>query len=177
MMKIVFVIAFLLIVNCGIAQSYTLTKKSKIEKRLEKYLNENKRTYNKVDTMDMLIYIINDSLSLPYGYLFYFNYDGVCLVQEDLYNCDSCRDVAFQNRLNSKSPQWHQLSTGGYKTKFPYSNLITTVDKANGIAAIRYAFKGWNEEYINFLKKFEKDKYQKMISLYSLELLTNSVSK
>jgi len=176
-MKIVFVIAFLLINNCGNAQSYTLTKKNKIEKGIEKYLDENKRIYKKADTMNMLIYVINDSLSLPYGYLFYLNDNGTCLVQEDLYNCDSCRDVAFKNRVNSKSPQWHQLSTGVYKTKFPYYNLITTIDKGNGISAIRYAFKGWNDEYINFLKKFENEKYQKIINLYSLELLTNSVNK
>ncbi|MFM2327379.1 MAG: hypothetical protein RIR31_1581 [Bacteroidota bacterium] len=173
-MKIVFVIALLLIVNCGNAQSYTLDKKSKIEKNIEKYLDENKRIYKKTDTMDVLIYIINDSLSLPYGYLFYFNYKGLCLVQEDLYNCDSCRDVAFQNRVNSRSPKWHKLSTGDYKTKFPYGNLITTVDKANGISAIRYAFKGWKEEYVSFFKKFEKDKYQTIINLYIKELVANS---
>jgi hypothetical protein len=173
-MKIVFVIALLLIVNCGIAQGYTLSKKSKIEKSFQKYLNDNKRAYKKIDTLNMLIYIINDTVKLPYGFLFYLGNNGTCYVQEDLFSCDSCRNVAFQQQLNAKHPKFHKLSGDGYKTKFPYSCLITTFEKQNEVSAIRYAYQGWNDFYIDFFKKFQKDKYQSIINIYLKELLADS---
>lgn len=173
-MKIIFVLAFLLVVNCGYTQGNTLRKKSKIEKSFQKYLNENKRAYKKVDTLNMLIYIINDTLSLPYGFLFYIGDNGTCYAQEDLFSCDSCRNVALQKYLNAKHPKFHELSKGGYKTRFPYSCLITTFEKQNGVSAIRYAYKGWKDDYINFLKKFEKSKCQTIINLYSKYLLEDS---
>jgi hypothetical protein len=119
------------------AQQNILDKKSKIRKRMEHYYQENNRKYAFAETENTLTYMLNDSLSLPATYVYYFNEQNRCEKQETIYSCDSCMQKSMQQSLANKFINWQKIGSDSYYAGFPYNTLMEPV-KENGKFILRF---------------------------------------
>jgi len=123
----------------AMAQTDMLDKRSKIKKRVEKYYQENNRRYSVSETDSTLTYVLNDSVSLPATYTYYFDEHDRCKKQETIFTCDSCLQVAMQRSLAAKYVNWQKTGPESYYARFPYNTLMEPV-KENGRFILRYSF-------------------------------------
>ena len=155
-MKLAGIIIFLFVSLNLSAQDHILKKKNKIEKKLDKHFTEQNRSYSKEIFPGILMYVINDSLSLPFSLMLYFDKTGLCIAEERIFNCDSClkQDLAFM--LARSYPKWHRTEGGHYKSKFPSSTYMETVVSPD-LFVLRFTYKGWKGgKYENFVVSFVK---------------------
>lgn len=114
-----------------------LDKKSHVKKKMAKFYFENKRTYSLAETDTSLIYILNDSLSLPATTIFYFNEQNRCEKQENIFSCDSCLQKSMQRSMSNKFINWKKVGASSYYAGFPYNALMEQVS-INGKYILRF---------------------------------------
>lgn len=160
-MKISFLLVCLVFFIGVHSQYFISNSKKKVEIDYEKFLKKNNRKFFKSDSINFLKYSVIDSISLPFSVQFYF--DGskknICIVEEIVYNCDSCATFSFQKNINAKFPKWKPLENGIYKTKFPYQSVMEKVIQSDTAHILRFTFKGWKGgRYEHFLENFLANK-------------------
>lgn len=121
------------------AQDFILDKRTKVKKKVEKFYHENNRKYLLTESDSTLTYVLNDSLSLPATYIYYFNENNRCKKQETIYNCDSCLQKGIQQSLANKFVNWQKAGGESYYAKFPYNTLMEPVLE-NGKYILRYTW-------------------------------------
>lgn len=110
------------------AQQNLLDKKSKIKKRIEKYYLETQRKYTVTETEKTLTYTLNDSITLPATYVYYFNKQNRCEKEETIYSCDSCMQKGVQQSLSNRFINWKKTGVNIYYAGFPYHALMEQVN-------------------------------------------------
>lgn len=139
-MKLLFLLLiFNPLCNASMAQQTILDKRSKIKKRMEHYYQENNLKYTFTETEKTLTYVLNDSLSLPATYVYYFNEQDRCEKQETIFSCDSCLQKSIQQSLENKFTNWQKIAPATYYAGFPYNTLMEPV-KENGRFILRYTW-------------------------------------
>jgi len=106
---------------------------------MEHYYQENKRKYTLTETEKTITYVLNDSVSLPATYVYYFNEQNRCEKQESIFSCDSCVQKGIQQSLESKFINWQKIGPESYYAGFPYNTLMEPV-KENGRFILRYTW-------------------------------------
>jgi hypothetical protein len=91
---------------------------------MEKFYAESNRKYVFTETDSTISYILNDSLSLPATTIFYFNEQNRCIMQDNIFSCDSCLQQARQQFLNNKYANWKRIEPGKHYAGFPYNTLM-----------------------------------------------------
>ena len=121
----------------SLAQQSIYKKRSKIKKEIESYYQQNNRKYIVAETDSTLTYVLNDSLSLPATYIYYFDGYNRCKKQETVYNCDSCLQKGIQLSLAARFVTWIKVDSESYYAKFPYNTLMEPV-RENDHFILRY---------------------------------------
>ena len=137
MKTFVLLLFFLPACYLSFAQQNLLDKKSKIKKKIEKYYQETKRKYTVIETEKKLTYTLNDSLSLPATYIYYFNEKNRCEKEETIYSCDSCMQKGVQQSLSNIFINWKKAGINSYYAGFPYHALMEQVND-NGKYVLRF---------------------------------------
>ena len=134
-----FFLLILIIPFCyhALAQESIFHKRSKIKKRVEKYYQENNRKYSVKETDSTLSYVLNDSLTLPATYIYYFDENNRCKKQETIFNCDSCLQKGIKRSLEARYVRWIKVGGESYYSTYPYRALMEPVME-NGHFILRY---------------------------------------
>ncbi|HEX2683806.1 MAG TPA: hypothetical protein VHL77_07730 [Ferruginibacter sp.] len=126
-MKILYLFLFMLCSYSSFSQDFLLDKRSKIRKKMEQYLTENKLKYSFRETDSTVSYNVNDSFSLPMTNVFYFNEQNRCIKQENIFTCDSCMQLSMKQSLTHKFINWEKIGEQSYYAGFPYNALMEQV--------------------------------------------------
>jgi hypothetical protein len=121
----------------ALAQESLFRKRSKIKNRVEKYYLENNRKYITTETDSTLTFVLNDSLSLPATYIYYFDKYNRCKKQETVFNCDSCLQKGIKQSIEARYTRWIKVGNESYYSTYPYRALMEPITE-NGHFIIRY---------------------------------------
>ena len=151
-MKLFYTLLLLLATNQLLSQDYILKTKNRVEKKLDKLYAKTNRPFSKKDLSNILVYTINDSLSLPFSLMLYFNKSNRCIAEEKIFSCDSCMRKHLAYTLSRSYPKWHADEEGNYRSKFPSSTFIQTI-VSNNLYILRFTYLGWkggkNEHFVD----------------------------
>lgn len=151
-MKLFWIFLLLLTTNKLLSQDYILKTKNKVEKKLDKLYTRAERPFSKKDLPNVLVYTVNDSLSLPFALMLYFDKNNRCIAEEKIFSCDSCMRKHLAYTLARSYPKFHADEDGNYRSKFPSSTFMETV-VSNNLYIVRLTYLGWkggkNEHFVD----------------------------
>jgi len=151
-MKLFCTLLLLLATNQLFSQDYILKTKNKVERKLDKFYAKTDRPFSKEELTNVLVYTINDSLSLPFTLKLYFDKTNRCIVEEKIFSCDSCMRKHLSSILSRSYPKFHPDADGNYRSKFPSSTFMETA-VSNNSYILRLTYLGWkggrNEHFVD----------------------------
>jgi hypothetical protein len=156
MKKIFWIVLLVLATNQLLAQDYILKTKNKVERKLDHLYTKTERPFSKKDLAHVLVYTINDSLSLPFSLMLYFDKTNRCIAEEKIFSCDTCMRKHLAYILSGSYPKWHAAEDGNYRSNFPSSSYMQTL-VSNNLFILRITYLGWKGgRYENFVDGFNK---------------------
>jgi len=117
MKKYLPIIFLLFICSAAMSQSYIDLSRTKVKKKLSKYLSESKITGQFKETENTLTVSIRDSKFKEADFQYFFNSNGKCMA-EGRSACDSCVTVYLKGILSDASLGWKQLDSNHYVSEF-----------------------------------------------------------